>query len=151
MLDWTGHLKHLQSILLEYNSFGTLGKLMMLRYFCKSLKPFIWVELEQRNLELENFEQLVKKVVKVESKTTLWPRSNLREIDQHYPRGSWLAYTTATKSNTQGQLIKNPQVGEPKTQSVETSSPQHSINSKYSKQAWKDKKKDQRNQHWKQQ
>ena len=49
------HLKHLQLILLEYNPIEVLAKHTMLRYFQKSLKPFILAKLQNEDLKLENF------------------------------------------------------------------------------------------------
>ena len=56
VFDWTAHLKHLQSILLEYDPIGAPGEPIMLRYFREELWPFIQVELEYWDLELESFE-----------------------------------------------------------------------------------------------
>ena len=46
VLDWAAHLKHLQSILLEYNLVGAPTKPTMLKYFRKSLKPYVLAELK---------------------------------------------------------------------------------------------------------
>ena len=46
VLDWATHLEHLQSILLEYDPVGAPTKPTKLRYFRKSLKPFVLAELE---------------------------------------------------------------------------------------------------------
>ena len=68
MLDWAAHLEHLQSILLEYELVGAPTKPTMLRYFRKSLKPFVLAEVEHQNLELESFHQMVKKAVDAKAK-----------------------------------------------------------------------------------
>ena len=70
----------------------------MLRYFREGLRPSIRVELEHRDLELESFEQLVKKVVEAEGKASLRPRTTTREMDQRCPQGNRPAYTTVAKS-----------------------------------------------------
>ena len=88
MLDWAAHLEHLQSILLEYNPIGAPTKPTMLRYFGEGLKPLVLIELEYQYLELEIFDQMVKKAVDVKAKSALQPRSSTKEMDQHCPRGN---------------------------------------------------------------
>ena len=53
----------------------------MLKYFRERLWPSIRVELEYQDLELESFKQLVKKVVEVESKSSLRLRTTTGKID----------------------------------------------------------------------
>lgn len=55
MLKWAAHLKHLQSILSEYNPVGAPIKSTMLRYFFEGLKPSILAKLQNKDLELESF------------------------------------------------------------------------------------------------
>ena len=43
----------------------------MLRYFWKGLKPSILVELKPQDLELESFNQIVKKAINIEAKVAL--------------------------------------------------------------------------------
>ena len=70
----------------------------MLKYFREGLRPLIRVELEYRDLELESFKQLVKKVVEAEGKASLQPRTTTREIDQYCPQDNCPTYTTVAKS-----------------------------------------------------
>lgn len=56
VLDWTAHLKYLQSIFLEYYPVRAPTKLIILKYFREGLKFSVLVELEYRNLELESFD-----------------------------------------------------------------------------------------------
>ena len=81
VLDWAAHLEYLQSILLEYNPVGAPTKPTMLRYFREGLKPSVLAELEHRDLELESFDQMVKKAVDAEAKSALRPRSSTKEMD----------------------------------------------------------------------
>ena len=46
---------------------------MILRYFQKSLKPFILAKIEHQDLELESFDQMIKKAVNVKAKAALLP------------------------------------------------------------------------------
>ena len=85
VLDWAAHLEHLQSILLEYDPVGAPTKPTMLRYFREGLKPSILAELEHQDLELESFDQMVKKAIDAEAKLALRPRSSTKEMDQHCP------------------------------------------------------------------
>ena len=88
VLDWVAHLEHLQSIRLEYDLIGASTKSTMLRYFREDLKPFILAELEHWDLELESFNQMVKKAVDAKAKSTLRPRSSTKEIHQNCLRGN---------------------------------------------------------------
>ena len=90
--------EHLQSILLEYDPAGAPKKPTMLRYFREGLQPSIRIELEHRDLELESFKQLVKKVVEAEGKASLWPCTTTRKMDQRCPQDNRPAYTTVAKS-----------------------------------------------------
>ena len=83
VLDWAAHLKHLQFILLEYDPVGAPTKLTILRYFQEGLKPSVLTELEHQDLELESFDQMVKKAVDAEAKLAIRPRSSTKEIDQN--------------------------------------------------------------------
>lgn len=83
MFDWVVNLKHLQSILLEYNLAKVLTKLTMLRYFRENLNFSILVKLEYWNLKLESFNQMVKKVITIEAKAALRSCSNTEEMNQN--------------------------------------------------------------------
>ena len=137
MLDWAAHLEHLQSILLEYNPVGAPTKPTMLRYFREGLKPSILAELEHRDLELESFDQMIKKAIDDEAMSALRSRSSTKEIDQHCPRGNQPANFTKNQGNT----MKDPWSEEPKVRGTEApSGPQRSESSE---KAWKEKKKEQ--------
>ena len=85
VLDWAAHLKHLQSILLEYDPVEAPTEPTMLRYFREGLKPSILAELEHQDLELESSDQMVKKAVNAEAKAAVRPRAITRKMDQYYP------------------------------------------------------------------
>ena len=112
MLDWAAHLEHQQSILLEYDLVGALTKHTMLRYFREGLKPSILAELEYRDLKLESFDQMIKKVINAEAKSTLRPRSSTKEMDPNCPQGSRLANSTVAKSKS--SATKDPRTEKPK-------------------------------------
>ena len=74
--------------MLEYNPVGVLTKLTILRYFREGLKLSILAELEHQDLELESFDQMVKKTVDAKAKSALHPRSSTKEMDQHCSQGN---------------------------------------------------------------
>lgn len=70
----------------------------MQRYFRKSLKLFILAKLKYQDLKLENFNQMVKKVVNVEAKAILQPYFSTREKNQNYSYGNQPTNSTIIKS-----------------------------------------------------
>ena len=96
----------------------------MLRYFREGLRPSILAELQNEDHELENFLQIVKKAVAAEAKANLWSQATTKDMDQHCPRGSRSANSTAAKN--QGQSIKDPREEEPKVRAPELSTPRSS-------------------------
>lgn len=60
----------------------------MIWYFWKSLRSSISATIKQRNWELDNFEELIKKVENTETKTTLQPYTYARDINQYCLRRS---------------------------------------------------------------
>ena len=89
----------------------------MLSYFRKGLKASVLAELKHWDLELESFNQMVKKAVNAEAKSTLRPHSSTKEIDQNCPRGNRPANSTVAKS--QGSAMKDPRTEEPKVWGTE--------------------------------
>ena len=97
----------------------------MLKYFQEGLKPSILVELKYQNLELESFDQMLKKAVNTKAKSAFWSCSNIKEIDQNCPQGNQSANSIFVKN--QSNAIKNFWVEKPNVQSIKSlSSPQHS-------------------------
>lgn len=45
----------------------------MLKYFQKSLKPFILTKLQNKDHELESFVQIIKKTIVAKAKIDPWP------------------------------------------------------------------------------
>lgn len=93
----------------------------MLKYFRKGLRPSILAKLQNKNLELESFVQIIKKAVIAKAKANLWPWATTCDIDQQCTQGFRSTNTTADKasswSNSQSQSINDPCVEEPKAQS----------------------------------
>ena len=83
--------------------------------------------------------ELVEKAVDAKAKAALRPRSYACKTDQHFLQGSQLS---AAKPSIQSQPMKDPRVEEPKkSQKAKALALQHSNSSETSKQAWKGKKK----------
>ena len=137
VLDWAAYLEYRQSILLEYDPVGATIELTILKYFQEGLKPFVLAELEYQDLELESFNQIVKKAINAKAKLALWPRSSTKEMDQNCPRDNRPVNSTVAKS--QNSTMKNPWLEELKVWGTESlSDPQQSA---LSEKARKNKKK----------
>ena len=108
----------------------------MLKYFREGLWPSILAELQNKDHELENFFQIVKKAVAAEAKANLRSRAITKDMDQHCPQGSRSANSTTAKN--QGQSIKDPRKKKPKTQALESTP--RSSNPESSAKAWREKK-----------
>ena len=78
----------------------------MVRYFEKSLKSSTKAEMYQDAIHLDDYEELIVKAIRVETKTRLWPSFYVQEIDQQVFWEIWLAYTIAHKVQTQ-KAMKN--------------------------------------------
>ena len=137
MFECAVHLKHLQLILLVYDPVEAPVEPTMFRYFQKGLRPSILAKLQNEDHELENFLQIVKKAVAAEAKANLRSRATTKDMDQHCPRGSRSANSTAAKN--QGQSIKDPREEEPKVRAPESSTPRSS-NPESSAKARREKK-----------
>ena len=72
---------HLQSILLAFNLVKASAKSTMLKYFWKGLKPSILAELENKDLKLENFLKIVKKVLVAKAKANLRSWATTKDIN----------------------------------------------------------------------
>ena len=101
--DWAAHLEYLQSILIEFDSKWAPEEGTMIRYFQKGLRPLLRLKMEQRDPEIDNFEELVEKAVDPKAKAALRPRFYTCKTDQHHLRGS---RPSAAKANTQGQPMR---------------------------------------------
>ena len=67
--------------MLIYNLVRASTKSAMLKYFQKGLKPSIFAKLQNKNLELENFFQIVKKSTIAKAKANLQFWTTTRNID----------------------------------------------------------------------
>ena len=135
--DWASHLKHFQSILIEFDPLAAPTESTMVRYFEEGLKPSIKAEMDQDASHLDDYEELIAKAVRAEAKAGLRPSSYVRETDQQVSQGNRPAHTTAYKVQTQG-VMKDYRGDEFK---AKVSVPTSTQNSEPSDKARKDKKK----------
>ena len=66
--------------------------------------------MEQKRQKLDTWEEMMKKVTKVEAKAGFQPVSYIRKIDHRAPRGNRPIYVTAVKVQTQDIAIKDPKL-----------------------------------------
>ena len=125
--------------MLEYNLVGTSTEFIILKYFRKDLKPFVLAKPEHQDLELESFDQMVKKAINAKAKAVLQPRSNTKKIDHTYPHGNRPANFTVAKS--QDSTMKDPWIKKPKVQSLGSLSGSQYSNESFKKARKKKKKK----------
>lgn len=93
------YFKYLQLILLEYDPIRIV-KSIMLWYLSKNVKPCILTELQNKDLELENFVWIIKKTLIAKAKINLWPWATTCNINQYCSQGFSPNYTIAAKANT---------------------------------------------------
>ena len=79
--DWASHLKYLQSILIKFDPIAAFIESTIVRYFEEGLKPSIKAEIDQDASYLDNYEELVAKVIRVEAKAGLQPSSYVQKTD----------------------------------------------------------------------
>ena len=78
----------------------------MIRYFWKSLKPSIKVEMEQQDRVSTSFKEIVQKAVNIEAKADLKSSIMVRHIDSCCPRSHCLSQNISIKVQIQGLTVK---------------------------------------------
>ena len=86
--NWASPLEHLQFILIEFDPAAAPIESTMVKYFEKSLKPSIKAKMDQDATHLDNYKELVVKVVRAEAKAGLRLSSYVREADLQVLSGS---------------------------------------------------------------
>ena len=76
----------------------------MVRYFERGLKPSIKAEIDQNNIQLVDYEELVAKTIRVEAKAGLRPSFYLRKTNENHLQGNRPVYTTVYKVQMQGTM-----------------------------------------------
>lgn len=83
-MDWATHLKHLQVILKEFNAIVALSKNLLIGYFRDRLRLSIYTQLDKKNRDLENWQDLIKQTIDTKVKAGWQPFSLLWERDTYY-------------------------------------------------------------------
>ena len=95
--DWASHLEHLQSILVEFDVDGALGKSNLIQFFQEGLKPLIKAQMEPRSQEYDSWDELVKKTVAAEAKANLKPSYYSQDMDNCCPKRNRPSHTILSK------------------------------------------------------
>lgn len=74
----------------------------MLRYFWKSLQLFILAELQNNDLKLKNFVQILKKIIVIKAKANLGLWATICNINQNCPGSFQLANTIVATASSLG-------------------------------------------------
>ena len=85
---------------MEFDPAATPTESTIVRYFEKSLKSSIKAEIDKDATYLDDYEELVVKVVRDKAKAGLQPSFYVRETNIQVLRGSWPAHITAHKVQT---------------------------------------------------
>ena len=120
---------------MEFDPVAASIEITMVRYFEKCLKPSIKAKMDQNATHLDNYEELIAKVVRVKAKAGLWPSSYMWETDLQVLQRSWPTHTTTHKVQAQGAMT----CGDKSRTKVFASTPAQ--NSEPSDKSKKDKKK----------
>ena len=112
--NWASHLKHLQSILLEFDIDGAPKESDLIRFFQEGLKPSIKAQMEQKSWDLDAWEEMIEKAVECEAKAGLQPASYIREMDHQALQENCPAHITTAKILIQSITIKDSRIKAPK-------------------------------------
>ena len=138
--DWASYLKHLKSILSEFDPIWTPNELTMICYFRKSLKPSIKVEMEQQDRESMEFKEMVQRTVNAEAKTGLRSSTIVRDSDARCSRGYRPSHNTSSKVQIQGSN-NSSHSKEPKPKDLKPAPSRDGAAEPAKKEGRKDKKK----------
>ena len=89
---------------MEFDPAAISTELTIVTYFEEDLKPSIKAEINQDATHLDNYEELVAKVVRAEIKAGLQPSFYLRETNQQVLWESRAAHSTSHKVQTPGAI-----------------------------------------------
>ena len=85
--DWAAHLEHLQAVLKEFDPIAAPDEEVLIRYFRDGLRPSIQAQMDNRNRELDSWDEVLEKAIEAEAKASLQPASSVREMDSRCYRG----------------------------------------------------------------
>ena len=82
---------------MEFDAKYTLSKDFFAWYFYESLRLLIKLWIDKEKQELDNWKQLIKKSIRVKTKTNIQLASS-RDVDQCYYRRNWLMHASLNKA-----------------------------------------------------
>ena len=80
-MDWAAYLKHLQTVLKEFDPAAAPTERVLICYFCDGLRPSIRAQTNERGQDLDSWEEAIEKAINAEAKTARQPQSLIKEMD----------------------------------------------------------------------
>ena len=80
-MELAAHLKHLQTVLREFDPAATPNEEVLIWYFCNSLRPFIRAQIDKQSKERDIWKEAIKKAIDAEAKAVRQPQSLIRKMD----------------------------------------------------------------------
>ena len=105
-MDWAAHLKHLQTVLPEFNVDAMISEPVLIRLFRNGLRPSIRAKAEQEGRQKETWDQAIKKTITAAAKAALNLLLWVCEIDACCSRGHCSASKpTENHTRDRGSLL----------------------------------------------
>lgn len=87
VMDWAAHLENLQAVLKEFDTVAAPNEDLLIRYFRDGLRPSIRAQLDERDRDLDNWQEVIERAIDAEAKAGRQAPSLARESDARCPRG----------------------------------------------------------------
>lgn len=89
-MDWSSYLKHLQFVLKEFNVAATSLDDLLIWYIRNSLQLSIHIELDIRDRNLDNWQEISKQAIDAWARISCQALSLAQQIDIGYSHSYWL-------------------------------------------------------------
>ena len=99
-MDWAAHLKHLQTVLREFNANAVILEPVLILLFYNGLRPSICAQTEQEGRQKNTWDEAIKKAITAEAKAALNVPLWVREMDARCPQSHHSA-SKPTENHTQ--------------------------------------------------
>lgn len=76
-MSWVAHLEYLQPVLKKFNLIAASNKDILIWYFQYGLHPSIWVQMDEQDCNLRNWNKAIKKTIDIKSKASRQPLSEI--------------------------------------------------------------------------
>ena len=80
-MNWIVHLKHLPTMLKEFDSTTVFKEKILIQYFYNRLRYFLKAQLDERGQKLDTWEETIKKAINAKIKAICQPQSLMRKMD----------------------------------------------------------------------